>query len=142
MTGHVATASTEIEASPQRVWEAMTDPEQVGEYMLGSVVESDFRPGSPITWTGEWEGRPYQDRGRILRAEPGRLLELTHYSPLSGDADVPENHHRVSYELEASTTGTVVKVSQDGCRDAEQAAQFGEQWQQMLYGLKRVTERS
>jgi uncharacterized protein YndB with AHSA1/START domain len=142
MTGYVATAKTEIAAPAERVWEAMTDPAQVAEYMMGSVVESDYQPGSPITWSGEWEGRPYQDKGEVLRAEPGRLLEVTHYSPLMGEEDVPENYHTVRYELASSGTGTAVTLTQDGCDSEEQAEQFSQNWQGMIDGLKQVAERA
>lgn len=140
MTGHVATARTEIQAPPERVWEAMTDPAQVAEYMMGSLVESDYQPGSPITWSGQWEGKAYQDKGEVLQAEPGRLLEVTHYSPLTGAEDVPENYHTVRYELERSAEATAVTVTQDGCTDATQAEQFSQNWQGMLDGLKKVAE--
>lgn len=93
MAGFEATGRTEIAAPPARVWTAMTDPDQVAQYMMGSRVKTDWQPGSPITWSGDWEGRPYQDTGEVLAAEPGRLLEVTHYSPLTGDEDVPENYH-------------------------------------------------
>src|SRR6478609_4835812 len=138
MTGYVATAKTEIAAPAERVWEAMTDPAQVAEYMMGSVVESDYQPGSPITWSGEWEGKPYQDKGEVLQAEPGRLLEVTHYSPMTGDEDVPENYHRVRYELSPDGGGTTVQLTQDGCESAKQAEQFSQNWQGMLDGLKKV----
>ena len=141
MTGHVATARTEIAATPDRVWEAMTDPDQVAQYMMGSRVESDWTPGSTITWSGEWEGKPYQDKGEVLQAEPGRLLEVTHYSPMTGEDDVPENYHTVRYELTRSGSGTAVALSQDGCTDEEQARQFSQNWQGMLDGLKRVVEQ-
>jgi uncharacterized protein YndB with AHSA1/START domain len=140
MTGHVATARTEIQAPPERVWDAMTDPAQVADYMMGSQVESDYVPGSPITWSGQWEGKPYQDKGEVLQAEPGRLLEVTHYSPLTGAADVPENYHTVRYELQSSDDVTTVTLTQDGCADAEQAEQFSQSWQGMLEGMKKVAE--
>ena len=140
MTGHVATARTEVQATPERVWEAMTDPAQVAEYMMGSRVESDYQPGSPITWSGEWEGKPYQDKGEVLQVEPNRLLEVTHYSPLTGADDVPENYHTVRYELAEADGVTVVSLTQDGCADADQAEQFSQNWQGMLEGLKKVAE--
>jgi uncharacterized protein YndB with AHSA1/START domain len=140
MTEHVATASTTVEADPDRVWQALTDPRLVAEYMMGSEVASDWQPGSPITWSGEWEGRPYQDRGEVLRAEPGRLLEVTHFSPLTGADDVPENYHTVRYELSPSGGGTAVKLTQDGCDSATQAEEFSRNWQGMLDGLKKVAE--
>jgi uncharacterized protein YndB with AHSA1/START domain len=141
MTGHVASARTEVAAAPDRVWEAMTDPDQVAEYMMGSRVESDWTPGSTITWSGDFDGKPYQDKGEVLRAEPGQLLEVTHYSPLTGGEDVPENYHTVRYELTPAGSGTSVVLTQDGCSDAEQARQFSQNWQGMLEGLKSVAER-
>jgi hypothetical protein len=110
--------------------------------MMGSRVESSYEVGSPITWSGEWEGRPYQDRGEVLRAEPGTVLEVTHFSPLTGQEDIPENYHTVRYELAASGDGTAVDLSQDGCDSEEQARQFSQNWQGMLDGLKQVAESS
>ena len=70
MTGFEAVARTEVAAPAERVWNAMTDPDQVAQYMMGSRVETDWKPGSPIIWSGEWEGKPYQDKGKVLAAEP------------------------------------------------------------------------
>lgn len=141
MTGHVATAHTEISASADRVWQAMTDPDQIAQYMMGSRVETDWQPGSPITWSGEWQGRPYQDKGEVLQVVPGSLLEVTHYSPMTGE-DVPENYHRVRYELVPGDSGTEVSLTQDGCADEDEAERFSQNWQGMLDGLKKVAESS
>jgi len=140
MSGHVATARTEVAASPERVWQALTDPAQIAEYMMGSTVESDWQVGSPITWSGEFDGKPYQDKGKVLEVEPGRVLEVTHYSPLMGQPDEPESYHHVRYELSGDGDGTVVALTQDGCDTEEQAEQFSQNWQGMLDGLKKVAE--
>ena len=66
MSGHVATAQCEIDAPPEKVWRALTDPELIKKYMFGSEVKTDWKPGSPITWTGEFEGRAYEDKGEII----------------------------------------------------------------------------
>jgi hypothetical protein len=47
-------------------------PEIIARYFFGSTVLTDWQPGSPVLWQGEYQGRPYQDKGRILEAEPGR----------------------------------------------------------------------
>jgi uncharacterized protein YndB with AHSA1/START domain len=107
---HVAVAETEIEAPPDQVWSALTDPQQIEKYMFGSQVETDWNPGSRITWKGEYEGKTYEDRGEILEVEPGRRLKVTHFSPLSGDEDVPENYHTILYELEEAGTRTRVRL--------------------------------
>ena len=140
MTGHVATARTEVAATPDRVWQAMTDPDQIAEYMMGSRVDTDWQVGSPITWSGEFDGKPYQDKGEVLEVQPGKVLEVTHYSPLMGEEDRPESYHRVRYELSGTGDGTVVALTQDGCDSEEQAQQFSQNWQGMLDGLKKVAE--
>ena len=140
MPGFEAVARTEVAAPPERVWTAMTDPDQIAQYMMGSRVETDWKPGSPITWSGEWEGRPYQDKGEVVAAERGRLLEVTHYSPLTGDEDMSESYHTLRYELSQAGSGTAVSLTQDGCESEEQAEQFSQNWQGMLDGLKTLAE--
>ena len=110
MATRVATARTEIEASPQEVWKALTDPALIGKYMFGTKVETDWKPGSPIVWKGEYEGKRYEDKGEILDVQPGKRLELTHYSPLSGD--------EASATMLALTTGNfapLTKLAIGGC---------------------------
>ena len=73
-------------------------------------------------------------------AEPGRVLEVTHYSPLAGDEDVPENYHTVRYELSPAEDGTAVSLTQGGCESEKQAEQFAQNWSGILDGLKKVAE--
>lgn len=49
MKGHIAEASVIVVAPPERVWAALTDPDQVRQYLMRTVLETDWRPGSPIT---------------------------------------------------------------------------------------------
>jgi len=46
MADYVAKAETEITASPERVWAALTDPKLIKRYMFGSEVETDWQQGS------------------------------------------------------------------------------------------------
>ena len=140
MTGYVATAETDINGSPALVWAALTDPEQIKEYMFGSQVETDWQPGSPIVWNGEWEGKPYQDKGEVLEVEPERRLKVTHFSPLTGQDDAPENYHTLSYELTANEGGTHVSLSQDNNGSEEEAEHSRSNWEMMLAGLKKHVE--
>ena len=141
MASRVATARIEIEASPQEVWKALTEPALIGEYMFGTQVETDWKPGSRITWKGEYEGKQFEDRGEILDVEPEHGLAMTHFSPLSGQEDRPENYHTVVYELEEQGKGTVVSLSQDG-NESEVAAEHSQStWETVLAGLKETVER-
>ncbi|MGN8026035.1 SRPBCC domain-containing protein [Microbacterium sp. 22242] len=55
---HVATSRIRIDAFADRVWQVLTDPQAVREFMFGTTVLTDWKPGSPIRWQGEWQGRP------------------------------------------------------------------------------------
>ena len=141
MASRVATARIEIEASPQEVWRALTEPALIGEYMFGTQVETDWKPGSRITWKGEYEGKQFEDRGEILDVEPEHRLAMTHFSPLSGREDRPENYHTVVYELAEQGEGTLVSLSQDGNESEEAAEHSQSTWETVLAGLKETVER-
>jgi uncharacterized protein YndB with AHSA1/START domain len=141
MANHVATAETEIRASAEQVWAALTDPQQIEKYMFGSRVVTDWEPGSPIVWKGEYDGKRYEDKGEILEIEPGRRLKMTHFSPLSGEEDIPANYHTLVYELEEHGDKTRVSLSQDNNPSEEAAEHSRGNWQKMLTGLKEVVER-
>jgi uncharacterized protein YndB with AHSA1/START domain len=140
MPGFVATAQTDVAAPPERVWAALTDPAQIATYMHGSKVSTTWEVGTPITWEGEYDGRPYQDKGEVLTYDEPRVLSVTHYSPLMGQPDEPENYHTVVYTLTANGAGTHLELTQDGNDSEEQAEQFGHNWQGMLDGLKATVE--
>jgi uncharacterized protein YndB with AHSA1/START domain len=140
MTGYTAKAQTEIDASADQVWTAMTDPDQIKEYMFGSQVETDWQPGSPILWKGEYQGKSYEDRGEVLEVEPGRRLKVTHFSPLTGQDDVPENYHTVTYDLDEHDGHTHVALTQDNAGSEEEAEHSSAMWQQMLDGLRKQVE--
>lgn len=140
--GYLATAEVDVSAPADRVWQAMTDPSLIAEYMFGSRVETDWQVGSPITWSGEYEGRPFEDHGTVVAFEPAQVLEVTHFSPLSGQEDRPENYHRVRYEVTEAGGSTHVRLEQDNNGSEQEAEHSAANWQLMLDGLKRVAERS
>ena len=142
MEDHVAVAEIHVAATPSRVWSALTDPDQIEQYMFGSKVVTDWEPGSRIVWKGEYEGKRYEDHGEILEVNPGKLLVMTHFSPLNGKEDAPENYHVLAYELEEVDEGTRVQLSQDNNASTEAAEQSQSTWEKVLQGLKSVVEHS
>ena len=139
-TKSIAKASTTVDASADAVWHALVTPNEIKRYMFGATVISDWKEGAPIVWKGEWKGKPFEDKGRILRLDPGRQLRYTHYSPLSGLPDTPENHHNVTIELDESDGRTRVTLTQDNNPTEEARAHSEKNWQGMLDGLKKVVE--
>jgi uncharacterized protein YndB with AHSA1/START domain len=136
----VATAEIDVAASPAAVWRALTDPERIKQYFLGATVETDWQPGSTITWSGEYNGRPYRDKGTVLEVQPEARLVVTHFSPMSGQPDVPESYHTVSYQLTERAGGTHLSLAQDNNASAEEVEHARTTWQGMLEALKRLVE--
>jgi uncharacterized protein YndB with AHSA1/START domain len=137
----IATSSITIAAAPEKVWQALTDPATIEKYYFGTKVETDWKVGGPITWSGRYEGAEYHDHGTILEVEPGRLLVNTHFSPLGGREDVPENYHTLTYTLEEVDAGTTVTLTQDNNDSYESVKHSEENWNLMLEGLKKVVEQ-
>lgn len=50
--------SIEIAAPAGEVWAALTLPGLIKRYMMGATLATDWQVGSPITWSGEWQGKP------------------------------------------------------------------------------------
>ena len=136
----VAKAQTEINASVAKVWEALVTPDQIRQYMFGTNVISDWKEGARIVWKGEWEGKPYEDKGQILKFQPEHLLQYSHFSPLSGQPDMSENYHTVTVELSRKGTSTLVTLSQDNNASEEERHHSEQNWTMMLAGLKKFVE--
>jgi uncharacterized protein YndB with AHSA1/START domain len=142
MANFVATAEVDIEAPVTQAWIALTDPDTIRQYFFGAQVQTDWRPGSPIVWRGEYNGKPFEDKGEILDVEQNRLLRMTHFSPLSGQPDQPENYHTLTYELDEHDGRTHVVLSQDNNGSEAEAERATANWRAMLDGLKKTVERS
>jgi uncharacterized protein YndB with AHSA1/START domain len=146
VSGATAEVSIDIRASRQRVWRALTDPDLVQQYFMGARVDTDWQPGSPITFSGEWDGRAFQDKGEVLEFQPGQRLSYSHWSPLSGAPDTQENYHVVTVALSGPDDRTEVRLTQSNLSgevteaDRASRAQFESNWNQVLNGLKKTAE--
>ena len=139
-TDRVAEASIIINNSREAVWNALTDPDAIRQYMFGTTVTTDWKEGSAIRWKGDWKGVPYEDKGTILAVVPFRRLVYTHFSPLSGQPDTLDNYHTVTIALLPDGQRTEVTLSQDNNATDEAKAHSEENWVNMLMGLKRYVE--
>jgi uncharacterized protein YndB with AHSA1/START domain len=139
--GVVARASISVNAPAAKVWDALTNPGVIRQYMFGTDVISDWKEGSSIIWKGEWHGKKYEDKGVILKLEPPRMIRYSHFSPLSGQQDMPENYHTVTIELSTEGEKTRISLRQDN-NPTEQTRQHSEKnWKMMLASLKTLLEK-
>lgn len=135
-----ANATATIHAPASKVWQALVNPEIIKQYLFNTQVISDWQVGSPIIYRGEWEGKPFEDKGKILEIEPEKILKSTHWSPLSGVPDTPENYHTVTYTLSEKGDSTEVTITQDNNASEEEKAHSEKNWQTVLAGMKKLLE--
>ena len=136
----IAKATTTINTPASKVWEALTKPDLIKQYLFGTQVTTDWKVGSPITYKGEWEGKPYEDKGKILQFDPEKTLVSTHWSPLSGVSDTPENYHTVTYQLSEKDGKTEVTIMQDNNSTEDEKAHSEQNWRTVLDGMKKLLE--
>src|SRR5579859_2334268 len=140
-TDLLARASITINAPAAEVWDALTNPDKIKQYMFGTNVVSDWKQGSSIVWKGEWQGKAYENKGVILRLEPGHTIQYSHFSPLAGQPDVPENYHTVTVDLTSKGPQTQVTLTQDKNASAAERDESAKNWEMMLKGRKQLLER-
>ena len=130
---------TIIKASVAKVWDALTNPEIVKQYFFGSNQETTWEVGSPLLWTGEYEGQTYVDKGVVQEFILNEKVSYSYLSSWSELEDKPENYLLVSYAVKATETGTEVTVTQSNY-DEEKAKHSAENWAVVIDGLKKIVE--
>jgi len=138
-TNFESTYKTTIKAPIEKVWDGLTNPEMVKKYFFGSHLETDWRVGSLIYFKGEYEGKAYQDKGIVLDYKPNQKLVFSYLSSWSGLEDSPENYLRVSYEVQSTSDGTQLLISQTNY-DQEKVKHSEDNWKAVIDGLKKLVE--
>ena len=129
-----------FKATAAKVWEGLTNPEWVKKYFFGTNLRSDWKVGSPITFSGEWEGKTYEDKGTILEIDPPKLLKYSYWSSFSGTEDKPENYNNITYTLTEKDGETTLVITQEGVKNEEAKQHSEENWQSVFNGLKSLIE--
>ncbi len=133
--------SISINAPKSKVWMALIDPEQVKKYFFGTVLKSDWKVGSAITFSGEWEGKPYLDKGIILQIEKEKILKYNYWSSFSGTENKLENYATIIYALEEKDGQTTIFISQDSIKSKEALEHSEQNWQMIMKSLKELLEK-
>jgi uncharacterized protein YndB with AHSA1/START domain len=111
----------------------------VKQYFFGSNQETDWNVGSKISWTGEYEGTPYVDKGVVLEYLPNEKLSYSYLSSWIVLEDRPENYLLVTYEVTQTENGTELTITQSNY-DEEKAKHSTENWGVIIDGLKKLIE--
>ena len=127
-----------FDAPAAKVWQGLTDPIVVKQYFFGTDVKSDWKAGSAITFSGEWEGKAYGDKGIIIEIEYAKILKYSYWSSMAGLKDTPPNYVSITYELTAVNGKTILAITQEGICGTDAIAKQEQNWHTVFEGLKKL----
>lgn len=132
--------STVINAPRETVWDALINPEIVKQYFFGTNLVTTWEEGSPIFFRGEWEGKPYEDKGTVVSFDPMDSMSFNYWSSLGGTEDAPENYQVLTYTLDDIPDGTKVTITQSNIDTEERLEHSVSNWKMVLEALKNLLE--
>jgi len=138
---YTAKASINIYAPVEKVWDALTNPAIIKKYFFGTNANSNWKVGGELTFTGEYQGKQYQDKGKILDMDENRLFKYTYWSSMSGKDDKPENYVEITYQLFPDGDMTTLRVTQEGIPNTEMREHSEQNWNMVLKNLKNLMEK-
>jgi DNA-binding transcriptional ArsR family regulator/uncharacterized protein YndB with AHSA1/START domain len=125
-------SETWIRTTPERLWQALTDPKDTANYYFGSAVGSDWKKGSGITYT--WPDGKTMLSGEILEVDPPRKLVTTFLPAWAGEG----RPTRVTYVLEPMGDLVRLVLTHEGLTEADAGIRTG--WVKIFNQLKTWLE--
>lgn len=128
---------TYIRTTPERLWEAITDPAVRAKYHFGVRIESDWTPGSDYALTHPGADGPLVEGENLFVDPPRRLVQTMHI--LWSEEAERQGTSRVTWEIEPVGDSCRLTVTHDQLSDSAPAEVYGG-WPMILSGLKTWLE--
>ncbi len=126
-----------IRTTPERLWQAITDPAMTEAYYFNSRIESDWTPGAPFTMR-QADGR-LDIEGEVVEADPPR--KLVHTFNLRWDPENDDPPSRVTWEITPMGDTCRLSLVHDGFASETQTfRETGGGWSLILSSLKSLLE--
>jgi uncharacterized protein YndB with AHSA1/START domain/DNA-binding transcriptional ArsR family regulator len=126
-----------IKTTPERLWEAITNPELRRKYNFGVGVKSKWTRGSRYEGTSPNASTPIFG-GENLEVDPPRRL-VQSFNALWSDEAKSEGTSRVTWEIEQIEDSCRLTVTHDQLREGANEELYGG-WPMVLSGLKTLLE--
>ena len=124
-----------IKTTPERVWEAITDPELRRKYNFGASASSDWTPGSHYELAS---GPMMLAEGENLEVDPPRRL-VQSFTAVWSEEVRAEGTSRVTWEIEQVEDSCRLTVTHDQLNENAHGELYGG-WPMILSGLKTLLE--
>lgn len=131
----------QIKADLKTVWTVLTNPAEIKKW-LGVDTKSNWAPQSDITFTFTWEGKKYEDKGKVIRFDKERSFAYSYWSGFSGLPDQPENYSKVEFLLAPTKEITLLKLSHSEFPTETMYIHSDKNWEETLDMIKELSEKS
>jgi len=121
-----------LPAPIERVWGALATSEGFDKVYQGINVESDWKVGGSVVWSGVWEGKPFRDEGTILAYDEPTLLVYTYWTSFWGVERTPDTTQTIRNEFQSVPEGTRVIITQSNIATVETRDHSQKNWKEIL----------
>jgi uncharacterized protein YndB with AHSA1/START domain len=133
--------SVTIHAPVNNVWRALTDPQLIKQYFFGVETFGEWKEGNTILYKGEWQGKKFESKAKVLQLEDQKLLKYSYWSNMSGLPDVPQNYHIITYYLENEEDHTALTMTEENLDNEEMMERSSKLWDMVFQNLQQLLEK-
>ncbi|MFB9799031.1 ArsR/SmtB family transcription factor [Streptomonospora salina] len=144
---------TYISTTPERLWQALTDPAFIARYFEGGGPSSDWKVGSPVLWKVTADDRQHDWGQEVLEADPPRRLsyswhgfepEMAEHTGMSLEEIEAHRHERrskVAFDIEPAGSAVKLTVTHDGFDPGSvMLDSISQGWPAILSNMKTLLE--
>lgn len=129
-----------INATKQKVWDALTKPELVKKWQYGSDVLTDWKVGSEIRFRVEWDSKIFEQWGKILEIVPNELIKYSLFFPRPDLEDIEENYFIMSYVISDAENAVQLEIIKEDNRPGAVEEKESNEENPVLTALKQIIE--
>ncbi len=96
-----------INSKAESIWDVLTNPDKIKQYLFGSEAITDWKVGNPVIFQRNSGDKIYRDKGEILEVIQNKLLKFSYWSSQEGYDDIAENYSFITYTLETKSDNTI-----------------------------------
>lgn len=130
-----------IYAPATAVWQALTAPELIKNYFFGVETSGEWKEGNTVLYKGEWQGKKFEGKGKVLQLETQKLLRYSYWSNMSGMPDTPENYHIITYRLTPKKNKTELTLTEENLATKEMKENSDKIWDTVFDNMKKLLEK-
>ena len=137
---HLITRTVILNAKPDEVWDALTNPEKIKYYFFNYTATSEWEKGSPIRWTGKRKGVDVMEKGSIISLDRNVQFKFSLFDTSSNLDDTPDNYLYVTFDILKKYDKTELSLTIENFNeDSRRCAHIAKGWDNtVLPGLRKM----